>query len=464
LVPITQAQEGFLAIECSFCGSPLKDDARYCNRCGTLIASHPFSPRSSSSAGAASDKAGRAKFEQFAGQSPNSAARRVTQDEPPSWMSQLENGLRSKVSSGGLESVPQEKAPEIAKAFMPEPVQHTDAQLRNLRVQVWEQNEAVTHIANGQSAEDDLEELPTSPLVASVSEGSNAPVSTPDEVEHEHFDGVEYVDTARLPTQLWKKPMATPMPVDQTMQQQEQFLRHHFESYGRSSNQSFAPVSAMYPRQESQPAASAASAAPPAQEWRQTPPLQAVVTPLKGARQRKKGKTLVRILVVCFLLVVLGGLGAWLILYHPFSVPGITQPQQSFTDSQSGFSLSYPNGWQTQVDKGKTTVHFYDSSHTAQVDVVVGSTAGGDPGAYLRQKANQLGLTGLKNSSTSIGGASWQRIQGNVLIKGASYTETLLAIVHKNSIYTIILLAPQSIFEQEEQLVFAKMYSSFQFL
>ncbi len=454
-----------MAIQCSFCGSPLKDDARYCNRCGTLIASHPFSPRSSSNARAASDKAGRTKFEQYAGQSPNnSAARRVTQDEPPLWMSQLENGLRSKVPSGGLESEPQEKAPEITKASMPEPDQHTDAQVRNLRVQVWEQNEPMTQIANGQSAEDDLEELPTSPLVASVPEGRNqrnAPVSIPGEVEHERFDGVEHVDTVQLATQLEKKSMATPMPVDQIMQQQEQFSRQHFESYGHSSNQSFAPVSAMYPRQESQPVA---TAAPPAQEWRQTPPPQVVVAPIKGARRRKKGKSLVTILAVCLLLVVLGGLGAWMILYHPFSVPGITQPQQSFTESQFGFSLSYPNGWQTQVDKGKTTVHFYDSSHTAQVDVVVGRAAGGDPGAYLQQKAKQLGLTGLKNSSTSIGGAHWQRIQGNVLIRGASYTETLLATVHKNSIYTIILLAPQSIFEQEEQLVFAKMYSSFQFV
>jgi hypothetical protein len=450
-----------LAVQCSFCGSPLKDDARYCNRCGTLIASHPFSPRSSSNAGAESDKAGRTKFEQYTEQPPNkSAARRVTQDEPPLWMSQLENGLRSKVPSGGLVSEPQEKAPELTKAFIPEPDQHTDTQVRNLRVQVWEQNEAVTQIANGQGAEDDLEELPTSPLVASIPEGRNqrnAPVSIPDEVEHERFDGVEYVDTVQLATQFGNKPMATSMPVDQTMQQQEEFSRQHFETYRHSNNQSIAPVSAMYARQESQPV-------PPAREWRQTPPPQVVVAPIKGARRRKKGNSLVTILVVCLLLVVSGGLGAWMIIYHPFSVPGITQPQQSFTDSQLGFSLSYPNGWLIQVDKGKATVHFYDSSHTAQVDVVVGRAAGGDPGAYLQQKANQLGLTGLKNSSTSIGGASWQRIQGNVLIRGASYTETLLATVHKNSIYTIILLAPQSIFEQEEQLVFAKMSSSFLFV
>lgn len=454
-----------MAVQCSFCGSPLKDDARYCNRCGTLIASHPFSPRSSSNAGAESDKAGRTKFEQNAGQPPNnSAARRVTQDEPPLWMSQLENGLRSKVPSGGLESEPQKKAPEFTKAFIPEPDQHTDAQVRNLRVQVWEQNEAVTQVANGQSAEDELEELPTSPLVASVPEGHNqrnAPVSVPGEVEHERFDGVEYVDTVQLATQFGKNSMATPMSVDQTMQQQEQFSQQHFETYGRSNNQSIAPISAMYARQESQPVP---PVAPPEREWRQTPPPQVVVAPIKGARRRKKGNSLVTILAVCLLLVVLGGLGAWMIIYHPFSVPGITQPQQSFTDSQLGFSLSYPNGWLTQVDKGKATVHFYDSSHTAQVDVVVGSAAAGNPGAYLQQKANQLGLTGLKNSLTSIGGASWQRIQGNVLIRGASYTETLLATLHKNSIYTIILLAPQSIFEQEEQLVFAKMYSSFQFV
>jgi hypothetical protein len=449
-----------LAIECTFCGSPLKDDARYCNRCGTLIASHPFSPKSSSNVGA-SDKAVRTKPEQIAEQPPRSATQRVTQDEPPLWMSQLENGLRSKVPSGGLASERQEKAPEIAETFMPEPVKRGDAQVRELHVKVWDQKEPISQIANGQSAEDDLEDLPTSPLVVCAPEGPNqrnASASTPGNVEHNHFDEVEYLDTVPLATQLGKKPMGTPVPVDQTMQQQEQFSQQHFKPSERSSNQSYAPPSVMYPRQESQPVAS------PVQEWRQTPPPQAVVAPVKRARRRKSSKSLVMILAVILLLVVLGGLGAWVIPYHPFSVPGITQPQQNFTDSQLGFSLSYPNGWQAQVDNGKATVHFYDSSHTAQVDIVVASAAGGDPGAYLQQKANQLGLTGLKNSSTSIGGASWQRIQGNVLLRGASYTETLLATARKNSIYTMILLAPQSTFEQEEQLVFAKMYASFQFL
>ena len=73
-------------MQCSFCDSPLKDDARYCNQCGTLVASHPFSPKSSFAVGA-SDKAGRAGCEQIAAQH-DRAARRL-QDEPPSWLSHL---------------------------------------------------------------------------------------------------------------------------------------------------------------------------------------------------------------------------------------------------------------------------------------------------------------------------------------------------------------------------------------
>jgi hypothetical protein len=92
-------------MQCSFCGSTLKDDARYCNQCGTLVASHPFSPKSS--AFGAFNKAGGAIPEQIS-EKPNRVARRL-QDEPPSWMSFLENELRSKVPSGELESERRER-------------------------------------------------------------------------------------------------------------------------------------------------------------------------------------------------------------------------------------------------------------------------------------------------------------------------------------------------------------------
>ena len=108
-----------------------------------------------------------------------------------------------------------------------------------------------------------------------------------------------------------------------------------------------------------------------------------------------------------------------------------------------------------------------DVAHLLAVDGDGGglhAAPGGDTGTYLQQKANQLGLTGTKNSSTSFGGTSWQQIQGNVLLKGASYTETLVTTTHKNSMYTIMLLAPQTTYEQEDQIVFSKMFASFQFL
>jgi len=450
-------------MQCSFCGSTLKDDARYCNQCGTLVASHPFSPKSS--AFGASNKAGGAIPEQIS-EKPNRVARRL-QDEPPSWMSFLENELRSKVPSGELESERRER-PTTADAKnetlaggmkdfvddvpqpdhpVKEPVQHTNTQVRELRVKVWDQKEPAIPAVKEFKSENEFEDLPTGPLLACLPNGFNQPQatpSTPEKVAHARFDEVESVDTMPLATPMGKKPMVTPKPVDEPMQSQEELSRQQFASSNRSSYPGFSTASSLV----------------------QTPPLQSIVSPVpvKSARRRKNRKPLVIILVALLFLVIPGGLGAWIILYQPFSIPGITQPQKSFSNSQLGFSLLYPSGWQSQVDVGKETVHFYDSSQTAQVDIVVGAAPTGDTGAYLQQKANQLGLTGTKNSSTSFGGATWQQTQGNILIKGASYTETLLATMHRNSVYTIMLMAPQTTYEQENQIVFSKMYASFQFL
>ena len=453
-------------MQCSFCGSPLKEDARYCNQCGTLVASHPFSPKSSSAV-RTSDTTDRTSREQIA-QQPNRTSRRL-QDEPPSWLSFLESGLRGKVPSGGLASERQER-PSTANAknesspmeiheFVddvpqpenpaPEPVQRANTQVRELRVKVWDQKEPAIPTANGLRNEDEFEDLPTGPLVAVSSNGLNqhhTSPPTPGKVAPTRSDEVEFVDTMPLAIPMGEKPMVTPGPVDEPMRQQEEFSGQQLGTSDHSSYQNFS------------------TASPRASEVRQAPPSQSDVPPVQRTRRRENRKPLVIMLVVLLCLVVFGGLGIWIILVQPFSVPGITQPQQSFSNNQLGFSLLYPSGWQSQIDKGKATVHFYDSSHTAQVDIVVGAAPGGDTGTYLQQKANQLGLTGTKNSSTSFGGTSWQQIQGNVLLKGASYTETLVTTTHKNSMYTIMLLAPQTTYEQEDQIVFSKMFASFQFL
>jgi hypothetical protein len=452
-----------VAIQCSFCGSPLKDDARYCNQCGTLDASHPFSPKSSSAAAATvgeSNKTSGDRREQIAQQPPARSSRRLAQDEPPSWMSHLENGPRNKVPSGGLESGQQEKPREDTKA---------SKQVRELRVKVWEQEEPGMPAVNGRITEDDLEDLPTRPLVAGspeIHKQRNAPSSTPGKAHQARTDEVEYLDTVPLATQEGTRPKNTPLPIEETKQRQERLSQQHFDTSNRSRYQSFSAPTPTYPRQESrfEEQRPAISTAPLAEEWRQTPPSQSAV-PSTQRTGRRKGRKLPLIMpVLLIVLVVSGVLGTWIFVYHPFSVPGITQPQQSFSNTQLGLSLNYPSGWQSQVDVGKATVHFHDTSHTAEVDIVVASAPTGSPGAYLQQKANQLGMTGLQSSSTSFGGASWQQIRGNVLVKGASYTETLLATIHKNNVFTMMLLAPQTTYVQEDQMVFSKIRASFQFL
>src|SRR2546430_16093008 len=53
---------------------------------------------------------------------------------------------------------------------------------------------------------------------------------------------------------------------------------------------------------------------------------------------------------------------------------------------------------------------------------------------------------------------------GSVLEGGASYTETVIVTVHNQHLFTILLLAPQITYAQEDQLVFSSMRSSFQFV
>ncbi len=450
-----------MAIQCSFCGSPLKDNARYCNQCGTLDASHPFSPKSSPAATAGeSNKTGGDRREQIAQQPPARSSGHLAPDEPPSWMSYLENGPRHQVPSGGLESGQQEKPREDPKA---------SKQVRELRVKVWEQEEPEITAVNGRITEDDLEDLPTRPLVADspeIHKQRNAPSSTPGKAQQARTDEVEYLDTAPLATQEGTRPKHTPLPIEETQQRQERLSQQHFDTSNRPRRQSFSAPAPAYPRQESrfEEQRPAISTAPLAEDWRQTPPSQSAAPSTRRTR-RRKGRKLPLIMPLLLIVVVVSGvLGTWIFVYHPFSVPGITQPQQSFSNTQLGLSLSYPNGWQSHIDVGKATVHFHDTSHTAGVDIVVASAPIGGPGAYLQQKANQLGLTGLQSSSTSFGGASWQQIRGNVLVRGASYTETLLATIHKHTVFTMMLLAPQTTYVQEEQMVFSKMRASFQFL
>ena len=369
-----------MATLCTHCGTALKDTARYCNNCGTLVPSHPFSSKFVPPAppDGQSRSTGVARSEQIAQHSPSRPARRSVPGEPPSWMSQLDNQFhsQSKAPSDGMEG---------------------DRQSR-------------------------LADKPTRP------EGISSPAS---KMPGARFDAMEQLDTVPLSN-------APAVP-----------------AYRPSNSRAI-----MQERSGISPAFTYSPDMVPTQDMRQTPPPQDRVS-RKSHRKSRKPLVLVSLL----LLVLVAGGGAWVVVWQPFSVPGITQPQQNFKDTRLGFSLLYPSGWRFQVDQGKATAQFYDSSHTAQVNILVGFANGGDPGQYLQQEASKLGMTGqTKGPPLSFAGASWQQIRGSVLERGASYTGTVIVTIHSQHLFTILLLAPQSTYAQEDQLVFSSMRSSFQFV
>lgn len=164
-------------------------------------------------------------------------------------------------------------------------------------------------------------------------------------------------------------------------------------------------------------------------------------------------------------LLIIIGVSVWAAILQPFSVPAVTAPQQSFQDTQLGFKLLYPNGWSVSIDRHTTSVHFADSTHTAQVNIAVTNATGLAVLPYLAKEATQLGMTGTKAvAPLAFAGATWQQLQGSVQQNGASYTETVLVTVHGSHLFMLTQLAPQSIYAQEEHLVFASMRSSMHFL
>ena len=318
-----------------------------------------------------------------------------------------------------------------------EPMHRSSSPARELHVRVWEQKEpgAPDEQADkqpfvGDKEEDGVEDLPTRPLAASFPGNVIVRDSQPplvNSAQNTRLDEVEQVDTVSLPAyQRLVQPARS-------------------EQIGRDGQRS--------------PGVSSLS---PIKDLKHVPPPQALAPP---SQPRKSRKSLVIALISLLLLLIVGGAGAWIVVLHPFSVPSVTQPQQTFRNTQLGFSLLYPNGWESQVDSSKATAHFFDSTHTAQVNVVVGSPGEGNLSQSLQQQAGQLGMTGQKTGAPlSFAGASWQHMQGNVILGGASYTGTLLVTVHHAHLFTIILLAPQTTYVQEEQLVFSGLRSSFQFI
>jgi hypothetical protein len=540
-----------VATLCTHCGATLKDDARFCNTCGTLIPSHPFRPKSArpvAPIGEAHEDTLAARHEQNGPHPSASSLRSPSKDEPPSWMSQLEPAAhnRNKISSRALQENRRQKKPEesaetnqpeksqeekservaemptlswpstptfswpppptpvvdklpqeskssdvgemqtgawsVSNADVPlQPKQHSpvveslsqgvpissstqrpDSSERELHVKVWDQKEPANPVEPKEklapAQADDVEDLPTGPLVARspdiVVQRSSTPAPTR-KGQHSRIDELERQDTVRLAAQpaapssfnavpqsrggTWQQQVNSP---DHTIRQPDQGPA----AYARPGGQ---------PVQERPPLASVA----PVQDLKQTPPPRFDVTP----KRRKRRKPFVIGLIVFLLLIVGSGAGAWIYIDHPFSQPAVTLPGH-FTSSQLGLSLLYPHFWQFQNDQARSTVHFYDTNKTTQFNIVV-SPANGDSTAYLHQQAGQVGLTGQKaGPDLSFAGTSWHQLQGTVQQSGATYTETVFVATHNQHFITITFLAPQVIYAQEDQQVFSQIRSTIQFL
>jgi len=163
--------------------------------------------------------------------------------------------------------------------------------------------------------------------------------------------------------------------------------------------------------------------------------------------------------------LILGGLAILLVGTHPFGVAADTQPWLSFSDADLGLTLQYPNGWVQQTEHSKGSLRFYDSSEIGQVNIQVTNATSMTIAQYLQQQATTLALSHVKTTTPlSFAGTSWEQVQGSVVLNGANYSETLVATLHHNHTYMIAMLAPTSIYDREEQLIFSHMRATLHLL
>ncbi len=308
---------------------------------------------------------------------------------------------------------------------------------------------------------DDVERLDTTPLLAPeagrgrpASSVAQVSVERPGQVEQRPGQAAGRRDTLDRPSLHSVQPVTPPSrPVVAPQQAQQSQQSQQAQSRGLVQR----PVSPV------PPVSPLPSTSIREREQTPLPPLPgpAKTGTARPARGRKRAP-LILLAVLAILLV--GGLGTWIIVARPFTVPTVTQPQQTFSNTKLGFSVQYPSGWTAKVDAGNGTVLFSDSSHTGQVKIQV-TAANGDPGQYLSREATQLGMTGVKQGKIlSFAGTSWQQVQGTLQVAGANYTAVLLAAVHGDHIYTIIQMAPQATYSDEEHIIFSSMRASFRFL
>jgi hypothetical protein len=343
-------------------------------------------------------------------------AKRSLSEDPPAWMKQLETSLTNNRS----------KVP-----------------LRELNAKVWDEEETREltlpehEVDTAGDEQDVVDGLPTSPLMVAGSSITGTPSQT-----HSSLPGVEG-DEEDVPEELPTNPHLASLPQKTPMNHVISFPGVDCGSEVMSHDQLEDIATRPY---KAQPRNISHEIEKPARSQQ---------------RQASKRLAIVFGLLLCLLL---GGVIAWVIVAQPFAVPEITKTTQMFHNTSLGVSLQYPQNWAVDVNKQHGTVSFYDDNHTDQVNITVVLADNQSMNQYMTKTVSSLGMTGQKTQAElSFAGTTWQQIQGSVQQSGANYTTVLLITMHSGHYYTILQLAPSSTYPLEEQLVFSKMRSSFQF-
>jgi hypothetical protein len=428
-----------MAKQCDHCGKILPSDTiRYCPGCGLKVAS-------------------------------SRPAKRSLSEDPPAWMKQLETSLTHNRSN-----VP----------------------LRELNVTVWDEEDTKS-LPLPESGVDSVGEdqdlvdcMPTSPLMIASSPKIGAPSQL-----HSSLPGID-VGKEDVTEELPTNPDMTSVPQNTSVRNVSSAPGIDFDNALRSHDQiedmptrSYAAQTPNISHEIEKPALNQQKQTkqptigsmhspvmqkpvtpvllpqpqfPLSQPVRQTPPESLPVPSLAGPKKNNRKR--LAIVFGLLLILMLCGVIAWVILDQPFAVPEITKTTQNFNNTSLGLSLQYPQNWVVDVNKHNGTVSFYDDNHTDQVNITVVVVDNQSMNQYMTETLNALGITGQRTpAALSFAGATWQEIQGSVQQSGANYTATLLFTMHGKYYYTILQLAPSSTYPLEEQLVFSKMRSSFQF-
>jgi len=432
------AGEIFVAKQCAHCGKILPGDTtRYCTGCGNIVAS-------------------------------SRPVKRSLSENPPAWMKQLETSFTNDRSNVSLRELrvkvwEQEETkvlslPENGRDSMQDEVDVVDglptgplavASSPTISAQSHAKS---NHVGIDSDEEEVADEFPTNPLIASLPQNPPIRDVSPSSATGfgngtTHHDEIEDISTRPHVAQTVNISPVIGKPIHQQRQAMQALV---------------APVSPVMQRPVT-PMLFPQPQFPSAQPVRQTPPASMPVPPL--ARPKRNNRKLLALVFGLLFILLLGGVIAWVIVYQPFAVPEITKTTQTFQNTSLSVSLQYPQKWTKAVNNQNGTVNFYDDNHTDQVNITVVATDNQSINQYMSKTVSALGLTGQKTQSAlSFAGASWQQVQGSVQQSGANYTVSLLVTMHGGRYYAILQLAPSSTYTLEEQLVFSKMRSSFQFL